>query len=389
MADPDKDKKPAPQGNTTENRESAPASDMSPTKEGPIDFAALDEAYENASIAQNEVMNRRAIGVREVLGNLNEADSPSLADELLKTLAIAALGFASGYVTAAITAKLVAPAAASLANAVQTALDDGLKDATTKVAGKLASVDGQSKATFFASQEEGLESLRSSALRKLTAEKKNAKDAVKAAGTADQAKVMAEKVKGAEGFDAASVKMADTGRQVQYEQSLAKWMNAMSQGKLGTAPDNLNGGTDLGKSVGMSPEDHYKRQGAEGVIYVAFGMHPAARPFRVNGERATIRVAGMTSAARDRIKNTPIKNLGMPIVASGYIYDGFFDGLSVSMGDNEVAFGKNESGTVWAKGHDDALAGLRKAGGKDSAVDAARVIIDEDIGLATLEHAAV
>jgi hypothetical protein len=389
MADPDKDKKPAPQGNNTENRDAAPASDMSPTKEGPIDFAALDLAYENAAVAQGGVMNRRAIGVREVLGNLNEADSPSLADELLKTLAIAALGAASGYVTTAITAKVVGEAAATLVAAVQSGLDDGLKDAATKVAGKLASVDGQSKATFFASQEEGLESLRESSLRRLNLEKKNAKDAVKAAAPGEQAKVMATKVQAAEGFDSAAGKSSETARQVQYETSLARWMNAMSQGKLGTASDELNGGTDLGKSVGMSPTDHYKQQGAEGVIYVAFGMHPAARPFRVNGERGTIKVAGMTSAARDRIKSTPIKNLGMPIVASGYIYDGFFDGISVSAGDNEVAFGKNESGTVWSKGHDDAMAGLRKAGNKDNANDAARVLIDEDIGNATLEHASV
>jgi hypothetical protein len=385
MAGPDKDTKTAPQGETKETKTPAAEVSAASPAQGPVDFAALDEAYENASIAQNEVMNRRAIGVREVLGNLNEADSPSLADELLKTLAIAALGFASGYVTAAITGKMVAESAVVLANAVQTALDDGLKDATTKVAGKLASVDGQSKATFFASQEDGLESLRTAALKQISAEKKAAKGAVAAAAPAEQAKVMAQKIKGAEGFDSAATKTAETGRQVQYEQSLAKWMNALSQSKLGQAHD----GTALGDAVKMTPKDHYAREGAQGVIYVAFGQHPAARPFTVTGHRATIRVAGMTSAARDRIKSTPIKDLGMPIVASGFIYDGFWDGLSVSMGDNEIAFGKNEGGHVWYQGHNDAIAGLKKAAGKDDAVAAADLILREDIGVATLENATV
>ncbi len=385
MAGPDKDKKTAPQGENKEAKAAdADVSAASPAQ-GPIDFAALDEAYENASIAQNEVMNRRAIGVREVLGNLNEADSPSLADELLKTLALAALGFASGYVTAAITGKMVAETATVLANAVQTAMDDGLKDAATKVAGKLASVDGESKATFFASQEEGLESLRTAALKRISAEKKAAKGAVTSASASEQANVMSQKIKGAQGFDAAATKSADAGRQIQYEQSLSKWMNALSQSKLGQA----DGGTKLSGAVDMSPKDHYARQGAEGVIYVAFGQHPASRPFAVSGHRATIRVAGMTSAARDRIKKTPIKDLGMPIVASGFIYDGFWDGLSVSMGDNEIAFGKNEGGHVWVKGHDDAMTGLKAAAGTSDASDAARIILDEDIGSSTLEHASV
>lgn len=383
---PDKDKRPAPQPDSKEVK--AADTDSTPanaSREGGLDFTALDEAFENASIAQNEVMNRRAIGVREVLGNLNEADSPSLADELLKTLAIAALGFASGYVTAAITGKIVAESAIVLANAVQTAMDDGLKDAATKVAGKLAEVDGQSKSTFFASQEDGLESLRSASLKKISSEKKNAKAAVSAAAPDQQAKVMSQKVQSAQGFDSAATKTAESGRQIQYEQSLAKWMNALSQGKLGVGP----GGTKLDKAVDMSPKDHYSRAGAAGVIYVAFGQHPASRPFAVSGHRATIRVTGMTSAARDRIKGTPIKDLGMPIVASGFIYDGFLDGLSVAAGDNEIAFGKNEGGHVWYNGHNDAIAALKKAAGKTDAVAAASVILDEDIGVATLENATV
>jgi hypothetical protein len=200
-----------------------------------------------------------------------------------------------------------------------------------------------------------------------------------------KSEVFAAQVKGARTFDKAATESAEAARQLQYQQSLAKWMNAMSQGALGGGND----GTQLGKAVDMTPKDHYAQQGAKGVIYVAFASHPASRPFAVSGKRATIKVAGMTSAARERIKNTPIKDLGMPIVASGYIYDGFLDGISVSAGDNEIAFGINEGRTVWVRGHDDALNGLKKAANMANAVDAARVILDEDIGVSTLEHAAV
>ncbi|MDQ3365154.1 MAG: hypothetical protein M3680_06980 [Myxococcota bacterium] len=349
-----------------------------------LDFAALDAAFDKAENAQDALMDRRAVGVREVLGNLNEADSPSLADELLKTLAIAALGFASGYVTAAVTAKLAASASVALANAIQSGLDDGLKDAATKVAGKLAEVDGQSKPTFFASQEEGLIVLKQAAADRITDSKLAAKGKVKAAAPEAQADEMSTHIKAAEQFRTAANLTAEAARQTQYQQSLSKWMNALSQSALGQSE---GGNTNLGKAVGMTPTDHYKQQGARGVIYVAFGQHPASRPFAVSGKRATIKIAGMTSAARERIKHTPIKDLGMPIVASGYVYDGFLDGLSVAAGDNEISFGKNEGGGVWVKGDSDAFEALKKAANKTSASEAAEVILNEDIGISTLEHA--
>jgi hypothetical protein len=383
------DKKNEPKSAKEEAKEPAKeptkAADTAAAAEGGIDFAALDRAYDKAENAQEALMERRAIGIREVLGNLQEADSPDLADELLKTLAIAALGLASGYVTAAVTGKLVAESAVALTNAVQTALDDGLKDAVTKVAGKLAEVEGQSKPTFFASQEEGLVSLKQASVDRLADEKLIAKEKVKGAAKDQQATEMAKQISGAEQFRTAANATSEAARQIQYQQSLAKWMNAQSQSKLG---QTQSGDTYLGKAVDMSPADHYKRQGAAGVIYVAFGQRPASRPFTVSGKRATIRVAGMTSAARDRIKNTPIKDLGMPIVASGYIYDGFLDGLSIgALGDNEIAFGRNEGGGYYAYGHSDALNGLKKAANKTNANEAAKVILEEDIGMATLEHA--
>lgn len=374
---------PAAKAPASETAKAAPTT-AAPAIEGGVDFAGLDAAYDKAENANAALMERRAIGIREVLGNLQEADSPDIADELMKTLAIAALGLASGYVTAAVTGKLIAESAVALTNAVQTALDDGLKDAVMKVGAKLAEVEGQSKPTFFASQEEGLVSLKQSAADKIADKKLAAKGKVTATAKDQQAAELSRQIAGADQFRTATNATADSARNIQYQQSLAKWMNAQSQSKLG---QTTGGNTDLGKAVDMSPTDHYKKQGAGGVIYVAFGQHPASRPFAVSGKRSTIKVAGMTSAARDRIKNTPIKDLGMPIVASGYIYDGFFDGLSVSMGDNEIAMGKNEGGGYYAYGASDALAALAKAANKSSAIEAAQVILDEDIGKSTLADA--
>ncbi len=378
----EKDKKPP---GKTEPAKTAAAGETkaSETSAGAVDFAALDAAYEKAENAQESLMDRRALGIRQVLGNLQEADEPSLADELVKTLAVAGLAFASQYVTAAVIGKIFVDAGSRLAGAVQEGLHSGLQDAAGKIGGKLAAVDGQSKVSYFAGQEEGILDLKLKSVDKISEDKLVAKSKVKGAATDKQADELAKQVQGAEQFRTSALAQLETARTVQYRESLAKWMNAMSQSALG----NAGGGTGLGKAVDMSPKDHYGKVGAKGVIYVAFASHPASRPFAVSGKRATIRVSGMTSAARDQIKSVPIKDLGMPIVASGFIYDGFLDGLSVAAGDNEAAFGKNEAGHVWWKGHGDAESALKKAANKSSVTDAARVILDEDIGVSTLEHA--
>jgi hypothetical protein len=351
-----------------------------------IDFSELDEAYDNLATAENVILNKRAIGIREVHGNLNEADAPSITDEILKTLAVTGLGFASGYITAKIANSAVSSEMyAALNNAIQTALDDGLKDAALKIAGKIAEGTGSSKATFFAGQEEGIESLRKSTLEAVAAEKRKAKQKVNATAPADRELQRTEQQASVNTLRYVTDQNADRGRNIQYQASLANWMSAMAQSKLGVA-----GGTNLRKDLDRSPKDHYSKTGVNGVIYVAFGMHPARRPFFVDGKRSTIKVAGITEAARDRIKDTPIKDLGMPVIASGFIYDGALDALSISLiDDNEIAFGKNEAGNVWTYGHDDARDGLKKAAQTKSETEAARIILDEDIGSATLKYATI
>lgn len=378
----EKDKKPpgktepAKAGATTETK-------ATETSAGAVDFATLDEAYEKAENAQVNLMERRELGIRQVLGNLQEADEPSLADELVKTLAVAGLAFASQYVTAAVVGKIFVDAGTRLAQAVQEGLHSGLQDAAGKIAGKLSAVDGQSKVSYFAGQEEGILDLKLKSVDKIAEDKAVAKSKVKGVATDKQADELSKQVQGAQQFRTSVLGQLENARTVQYRESLSKWMNAMSQSALGKD----GGGTGLAKAVDMSPKDHFGKAGAKGVIYVAFGQHPAQRPFAVSGKRATIKVSGMTTAARDQIKSVPIKDLGMPIVASGYVYDGFLDGLSVAGGDNEMAFGKNEGGSVWWKGHGDAEDALKKAANKSSATEAARVILDEDIGISTLEHA--
>jgi hypothetical protein len=351
----------------------------------PLDFAQLDAAYEKAANAQEALMDRRSIGAREVLDDLNTPDQPSLADQLLTSLALAALGAASGGVTTALAGKILSSTASqAIQTAVQSGLDDGLKDAATKIAQSLgAASDSTSRTAFFAGQQEGLVVMKQTSVDKISDQKLAAKTRVKAAGQDKQADEMGKEIKGAEEFRKGANQTAETGRSIQYRESLAKWMNAMSRSKLGT--DKGSNATELGGAVDADPLDHFKRQGAGGVIYVQFASHPANKPFKVTGNR--LKVAGMTEAVRDRLKGVPIKDLGVPIVATGYIYDGFLDGLSVSMGDNEIGFGKNEGGTVWVKGHSDAMAGLKKAAGKSDAADAARDIIDTDIGMATLDGA--
>ena len=56
-------------------------------------------------------------------------------------------------------------------------------------------------------------------------------------------------------------------------------------------------------------------------------------------------MSGMTKAAFDKLKGEPnlrLRDLKMPIVASGLLASG----ADVALDNNEIAFGKNEEGTV-------------------------------------------
>jgi hypothetical protein len=353
---------------------------VDPVEAPVLDFAELDEAFENAATSQGELVGRRAVGVREVLGNLNEADAPSLADELLKTLAVAALGYASGYITAAVTEKLAPQAAQALATAVQSGLDDGLKDAATKIAGALAAAPPQaSKSSFFAGQEDGLESLRASSLRRLSAEKRLAKESISSAANAQQEPMLAEILAAVRAFAAALGDSADRGRQLQYQASLSRWLSALAQSELGQVPE---GGAELGGEVDAHPDEHYREEGVEGVVYIAFGSHPAELPLL---SHPRLKVSGMTEATRQRIADVPLRELGLPVVATGYVYDGFLDGTVVD--DNEVGFGRNEARSIWVEGDEDGLTALGKAGHFTDPRDTVEQVLRDEVDALTLAKA--
>ncbi len=350
---------------------------------GGVDLRDLRDAYQNAHDEENVLFNKRSIGVREVPDALRELDPPSLTDELMKTLVIAGLGFASGYVTAAITARLVSSTAVALGNAVQTALDDGLKDAVGKVGAKLAEENGSSMSQFFSSQEEGLESVRGAALKGIVKQRRAAEDKVLKADKTEQDKVLAEETKGAQQYAAGVTNTAEAARKIQFRESLAKWMNAMSQSEMGQNDKDAKKGTDLfgKKGVGSNhPQDFYKQGGAKGVVYVNFGMTDSRPGVGNSSKWPSVKMSGMTTSALDRLKGTPLKDLGMPVIVSGTLYDGFFDSLDIGLNrDNDVQFGRNEAGIDFTKGSSDGGEAMRKITGKSTSLAAATDLLDHDI----------
>ncbi|MEZ4399131.1 MAG: hypothetical protein R3B06_03885 [Kofleriaceae bacterium] len=352
---------------------------------GQGDLAELDQAYEGAATAQGLVMNKRMIGVDEVNDNLAVADPPPIADELLKSLAVAALGAVSGYVTAVIASRLVGEGAAALNNAVQTALDDGLKDAATKVAGRIAGGGGGTKASFFAAQKEAVAELQASTQRALSAEKRAAREAVAGVSADERAGVIAAKVKDAHEFDRAATATATDARSRQYRESLARWMSAQSQAALGSAHD----GTELAGAVKPDALGFFKRTPNLGVIEISLGQRSAKGPFAVDGSDGRIRVKGLTSAARDGVKDVPIKDLGIAIVVFAVIADGFLDAVGNAFGGGQLKFGRNESGWVWWQGSTSAAEAVVAAQGTKEIIGAVVKILEEQVGAATLANATV
>ena len=94
----------------------------------------------------------------------------------------------------------------------------------------------------------------------------------------------------------------------------------------------------------------------------------------------------MTKAAFGPLKSDPrqlrVRDLKMPIVASGYLSAG----MDVNISNNEIAFGKNEDGTVFWRGDDDALDVLQDLTNAPTLEEAVRVTIREDIEPRRLEH---
>ena len=167
-------------------------------------------------------------------------------------------------------------------------------------------------------------------------------------------------------------------RSVQYRTSLTRWMVALAKDEFAESSNPGQPGTDLEDAVDVSPKDHLQ-DGHKGVVNVSF----RAKRQRPLGGTATIK--GMTKAAFGPLKSDPrlhVRDLRMPIVASGYLAAG----LDVNISNNEIAFGKNEDGTVFWKGDDDALEVLQDLTNAPTIEEAVRVVIREDIEPRRLEH---
>lgn len=342
-------------------------------------FHELDEAFEKAGISQAALMGHRSVGVREVLGNLNEADAPSLAEELLKSMALAALGAASGYITTAI-AEGLKPAAVALTAAIQSGLDDGMKDAATKIVAALGGGKSSSKASFFAGQEDGLVSLQASSLRSLAEQKRISKEAIEAAPNAQREQMLQEVVAAVRDVDAALARRAERGKQLQYQASLSSWLSALAKSELGQDPE---GNLDLEGEVDEHADMHYYEEGTEGVVYLGF-------PRIISPElpllgAVDMKISGMTEATRQRVADVPLGELGLPVVVRGYVCDGFVD--SFVFDDNEVSFGRNEAGAVWVDGDEDGLSALGKAGHFTDPRDTAEQVLRDEVDPMTLAKA--
>jgi hypothetical protein len=345
-----------------------------------IDFSDLDAAFANLATYRRNISELRGIAVREVLGNLNEADSPSIAEQILKTLAITALGAASGGITNVIAGKLAQRS--DLNGAIQTALDDGFKEAVPTIMDRLAATGSDtSKATFFASQEQSLANGQGRAEEAITDATTADHKAVLAVPTHQRQAVLGKKLGKARELAAATKTSIAAARQIQYQHSLSAWMTAMAQGALGA---NW-AGAKLDDELDVGPKSFLEKRGEKGVIYVAMGGN-SSRPVKVK----YVKVSGITDAARQRVKSVPIRDLPIPIVATGFFTDGSFaDDASKWVGDNEMSLGRTENGHVSYYGHEDACEAMREAAGTSTVLEAAETIMKQDIGRATLADAKV
>jgi len=347
----------------------------------PIVFDELEQGYKDATASLESLFNFRGIGVRELLGNLNEQDSPSIEESILKVLAVAALGFASGGISAAITAKLVDDAAKALANAVQTGIDDGMKEAAAAIAGKITEKGATSKSSYFAGQEAALVPLEEKAKVALNKRETAAKKLIRGLDPGQQQSQVAAQVRAINAFRKSVRETATAAQRAQYDSSLTQWLIGMAQGKAGI--DKETGGTNLTKATHLAGEHPYigggpKTLGAllgsfEATIYADIRK----RPIKVQG--ATI--WGLTEAVLSKIKDRTVKELGCPIVVGGKVFDS--QNEWVAGGSNEAGFGINESGGVYLSRGSDANDALKRVGAGD-ALKGARIILDEDIGATRL-----
>lgn len=346
-----------------------------PAAAPPPNFDELEQAYHDARAKERTLYKMRTIGATEVRENLDEADAPSIGDIILKAAIMGALGYASGGISQAITGRILAEGASqTLQTAVQSGIDDAMKDAVPAVVDLALAKRQVSRSSYFAAIEAGIAALEEKAVLKLNAAERKAKeDARRDPATLPVAlKEVLGRQKIIDG-------LKDTAQTIQYRESLSQWMVAMAQAELGAG----DAGTEMQNMPGHGedPSRIFHQTATAGVLRLSFGMKSARRPLSINWGT----VSGLNDATKERLKDTKIRDLRIPIFAQGWIFDGFWDGLE--KGDNEVTMSRNEAGTVFVNyGPDaeDAMKGGQFANGKAEVVDIARDVIENDIGEKTL-----
>jgi hypothetical protein len=340
-----------------------------------INFDDLEREFKDAAAKEATLYEKRAIGSREVLANLGEADSPSIGDMILRAAIMGALGFASGWLSQAITLRVAGDVGDALQNGIQSGIDDLAKDIVPAVVGAALEKGQVSRASYFAAIDSALVDLKEAAILSVNATELKTKQDIRAGrlSMSDAIKAIQERRKVIDGFK-------ETARDVQYRESLSQWMVAMAQGELGR---KANGGTDVREipGYGGDPTAFFKRDRPAGVLRLTFGLKSAQRPVRINFGT----VEGMNESTLNRMRNTRIRDLRIPVFAQGWIYDGFLDGLG--KGDNEVSMARNERGDVHVNFGDDAedaMLGSSFAKGMTKVVDVAEDILLNDFGNQTL-----
>jgi hypothetical protein len=130
----------------------------------------------------------------------------------------------------------------------------------------------------------------------------------------------------------------------QYDESLTRWMLMMAQEDLGKHLHHITE-EDMGTEMG----DSSKVQVARGVLKIkVFGLSPDA-PLIIDPSEQP-RMAGLSDAARKKLKEKKINEMGIPVLAEGQNLGKLRPDAQNPQGKDvkeDVAFRVNEKNTLW------------------------------------------
>lgn len=349
------------------------------------DRAGIVHAYNDVRTHLNSVMNERKQGNADLLSFMKEEDPPSLTDKIVQALAVAALGYVTGGVAAYLGAQLTYQFSAAIVSAISTAIEDGAKEVIPLVRSEVSknnAAKGGSLASFTSSISSALERQRT--LLELAVNKQEAASA-RAHDEADDipSKGVAAKsgILDAAEYNVSLNKTSPDPKADQYRVSFAEWMTGLAQNDRGRLKD---GTTDVSGATDLTPyAAKYMEEAPTGFVTLNFGRWEHGRPVKVAPSAVTVR--GATTKALKPLATTPLRNLRMPIVATGYLYDGTLDGFHID--DNQVTIAKSESGNIRWEGRDDGLRRMKEITSSATETIAAEKLFEDDFANITLAGA--